>query len=102
MLWNKRHGVCFAPDGDPLLPSSVPPSSEPQGRTRKIRCEFCECETVGSGDYLKLSDKAKRLRGLEETNEKLEGTISDLRKEIETLRERIPASVPAAASSRSW
>lgn len=84
-----RNGLCFAPDGDPLAGGGGGNNNPDPPRTRKLKCEFCDTELATSGDYLKLSDKAKKLRGLEEANEKQEAIITSLRTEIETLKARL-------------
>lgn len=81
----------------------VPPTV-PEPRPRKITCEFCECELGSSGEYKKLSDKAKKFRESEEIIEDLEGTIATLRGEIEDLknaaREHSPATVRTSSGLR--
>jgi DNA repair exonuclease SbcCD ATPase subunit len=72
---------------------NTPPPPPDPGRPRKITCEFCECDLGNSGEYKKLSDKAKGFREAEETIEKLNATISELRAEITALKAQIPAPV---------
>lgn len=74
-----------------------PPPPDPN-RPRKITCEFCECELGSSGEYKKLSDKAKGFRKAEETIADLEGTISTLRQEIEDLKAKGGGSAPRVRS----
>lgn len=89
-------------EGDPLVVPVVP-TPEPAPGRRKIRCEFCETELGSSGEFVRLSDRAKKLRSLEESNEALEKVVADVRKENEELKTKIRESAPApVASSRGW
>ncbi len=66
---------------DPLETPVVAP--EPRA-SRKLKCEFCECVLAVNGDVLQVSDRARRLRKADEEIESLEGTIAELRHQIET------------------
>jgi hypothetical protein len=86
-------------NADPLA-GAAPPSAEP-GLRAKTKCEFCECELGKSGEYMRLSDKARKLRKLEEENTALEGTIATLRHENEELKAEKAARTPPATTTRS-
>ena len=83
------------------LDSAAPaiPAAPARERATKVRCEFCECELVGKGDYIELSDKAKKFRALKEENEKLVSENQTLRRDLEALRAAHPE--PAAPKRRS-
>ncbi len=70
-------------------PPTPAPEPTPAAASGKLECEFCKCQLGPSGEYLKLSDRAKELRALEDTlgqtNEKLAASQADL---AEALRER--------------
>lgn len=84
---------------DPLdgTPGTPPAENRPpaESRVKKMKCEFCECELVGAGDYLKLSDKAKKLRNLEETNSILEASNTELKRQLEEAKRLQPEPRPA-------
>lgn len=87
---------------DDIIESNVPPppmriENEPV-RSRKIVCEFCESELGPSGEYKRLSDKAKKFRDLEEKNDQLEMELTSARREITDLKTRLTASNPPANS----
>lgn len=63
-------------------------------RPKKITCEFCECELGRSGEYKQLSETAKRYRKLKDENEKLEGTLTTVRQEVEDLKRKLEESAP--------
>jgi hypothetical protein len=83
---------------DPLIDPGGNRGSQPEPtRTRKIKCEFCECELGASGEYMRLSEKAKGLRKAEETIEELNKELGRTRTELEELkRQHQPA--PRAAN----
>ena len=76
---------------DPQAPP-VPRNVELQ-RPRKITCEFCECELGSSGEYKKLSDKAKKYRDAEETIERMEAELATLRADLATARQSVSVAV---------
>ena len=62
-----------------LLPPDPPdPSPAPTGRRQtEVVCEFCECALTPSGEYIRLSDRAKELRGQGERIEALKAEIAE-------------------------
>lgn len=87
-----------APEGD-VLDSGAPPRVEPV-RIKKITCEFCDCELGTSGEYKKLSDKAKMFREAEDTIETLRENVVRLEAEITALKAARPATAPAQSGER--
>jgi|SRR5215469_11148027 len=84
---------------EPETPPS--PTAGTPHRPKRIECGFCECELSENGDYKELSARAKKLRGLEDDNDKLRrelasanGTIETLRADIEKLKEPKPEPEP--------
>lgn len=75
-------------------PTNVGGGNPPAGGTpikKDIQCEFCECTLTKGGEYLNLSDKAKKMRKSNETIENLEGQLATLRTEKEDLQARLNA-----------
>lgn len=74
---------------DDLLPPEsvavVVPPAAPRSQ-RNITCEFCECVLAPSGDYIRLSEKAKELRKLEEKIEDLKSQLEKKDREIAELK----------------
>jgi hypothetical protein len=97
MIWKDR--VCFdvlSEGGGNVEPPRI--IAEP-GRPKKITCEFCECELGASGEYKKLSDKAKLYRDAEETIERLQSELVSLRADLTAARQATPAPVTDARAS---
>ena len=89
---------------DPLLPgdSALPPDPSPAPRRSKIQCEFCECDLVAaSGDVLKMSEKAKAFRGLQESLDDVTTELATAREAVTTVtRERDEARGQLAARTK--
>lgn len=85
---------------DDILNDTPPAVLPTVGGHKKVTCEFCECELGQSGEYKKLSEKARKFRKLEEENEKLDGTIATLRTEKEHLEARLREMT--GAKKGSW
>lgn len=97
-MWFKKL-VCF----DVLnegggVPSNDPPRND-SGRPRKITCEFCECELGVSGEYKKLSEKAKAYRDSEEKIENLQAELASVRSELTAAKSALVAATPAPTSA---
>jgi hypothetical protein len=91
MMWNRK-GICFDVLNEGVGGSSELPRSEP-GRPRKITCEFCECELGNSGEYKRLSEKAKGYRDSDEKIERLQAELMSVRADLATARQAVPAPV---------
>lgn len=73
----------------PLRTNEPEPPPPPAPRDPKIIvCEFCKCEMVRDGGYLKLSDTAREYR---DAGEKHRKSIERLDEEIAALRSQITA-----------
>jgi len=68
---------------DPLLPPDPPePPDPPAPKRTKLVCEFCECPLAPSGEFLKLSDKAKTFRAQEDRIDQLQADLASLREDL--------------------
>lgn len=68
-------------DGDPLATLD-----DGAARPRPpILCEFCGSKLTRRGEVLEMSDKAKQLRRLQDTIDKLERTIADKDEQLARL-----------------
>lgn len=66
------------------LPPNTPPPAPPAphaSSSSTVVCEFCKCQLTPKGDYISLSERAKKLRGQED--------------ELETMRQQLAAAVSA-------
>lgn len=69
------------PNDPPAPPAPVPaPAST-------VTCEFCKCQLTPKGDYISLSDRAKKLRGQEDELDTLRGQLAAAQ-EARTVAER--------------
>jgi hypothetical protein len=87
---------------DDLLPGAPPVAAPPSPvpLRAKITCEFCECQLAPSGEYLRLSDRAKAIRGLEEKIETLGADLELARVALATAaRERDDARAQVTAAT---
>lgn len=87
-----------------ILPGNMPaqpPAPEPTRGAKNIACDFCECSLTPSGDFLKLSDKAKQLRDQGETLEKANAKILELTRELQEARNAIARLETAAAPKKT-
>ena len=89
---------------DPLLPPDPPddpPAPAPVRRTQ-LTCEFCECPLAPSGEYVRLSARAKELRKLEETLDALRAELETAQTATATVtRERDELAAKVKASEKS-
>lgn len=69
----------------------TPTVTDAPSNRKKITCEFCESELGPSGEYKKLSDKAKKMRDAEETIDANEKLIGELRAENADLKAKLAA-----------
>jgi len=87
-----------SPDNpNPALPepARVAPARGP------VRCEFCECPLAPSGEFTKLSPRAKELRDLEQTLTDERAKSAALETDNSTLRrERDEARSAAQTTGR--
>ncbi len=67
---------------------------------KKITCEFCECTLTSNGEYINLSETAKKMRKSKETIDEQEGTIATLRAEKEDLQSRLNALTTTSDSAK--
>ena len=72
-------------------PTEGDPNDEPKAAKEKVSktvtCEFCECPiSVDSGEWKKLSDKAKAFRTLQERYDQKCTDLSDLQSRFDALR----------------
>ena len=74
----------------PELPDPAPTDPALPLASGRLTCEFCGCElSPSSGQFKKLSARAKELRNLEDVNETQARQLAESRTTIETLtRER--------------
>ena len=63
---------------DPGDPSPAPPVR----RADHITCEFCQCTLAPSGEYIRLSDRAKELRDQGETIDRLRADLTESEAQI--------------------
>jgi hypothetical protein len=69
-------------EDDDLLPPAPAPRVAPPAPSGKIRCGFCESALTGSGEVIKLSDRAKALRDFEDD-------LADIKRDLEEAQETI-------------
>ena len=58
---------------------------EPKGRTKGVRCEFCDCELFADGSVKKKSDTARKFEKSSGRWEETETEISELRARVSQL-----------------
>ena len=63
-------------------PTDGIPGKEPEPKGKKVICEFCECQIAkDSGDVVRMSEKARKFRDLEDENKKLTDRVNDFLRE---------------------
>jgi len=94
---------------DELIPGNTPAPAAPNppaaSSKKTITCEFCECTLAPNGDYIALSERAKALRTLDETIDRLKATIEQLQgsvREAERARDEARALVKPAEKLVTW
>jgi len=89
---------------DPLLPPDPPEPPEPPAPTRrKLVCEFCECPLAPSGEFLKLSEKAKAFRHQDDRIDQLHADLVSVREDVTAaLKERDEARALVPKKSSFW
>jgi hypothetical protein len=95
LLLHERPDPNLPPVGDPPSPSAM--TSVPR---RKICCEFCDCELVGSGEILKMSDTARGYRDLKEKHERLKADLADV--EQKYTKEKTEHDALKAEHKKGW
>lgn len=97
-FWRNTKTEKHRPDSDPLdtNPIALPPPSD-----RKCICEYCGSQLTPRGEVLRMGEKAKELRKLEETLEKRNSEISKLQTEVNELKAKISEMEGRARGSSS-
>lgn len=87
------------PTGGELPPTPTP---SPTGN-RKIVCEYCKCQLTPNGEYLVLSDDAKRMRDQGETIARLKDELTaaaQLKATADRERDEARAALAAVTSPK--
>jgi hypothetical protein len=74
---------------DPLDPPAAPPAPPREERREGGRgcvCGFCEAKLAPNGDVLAMSTRAKKLRDLDDDNERLRAQVTSLTAEVDRLK----------------
>lgn len=79
-------------------PAAVPVPAPRDSRMRK--CAFCECVIGPDGEYMRLSDRARTLRDLEETIRTLEKEKSLISAELAQLKAATREAAPSRGGLR--
>ena len=89
---------------DPLLPPDPPePVDPPLVRPKRLVCEFCDCALAPSGEFVRLSDKAKTFRTQDDRIDTLNAELASARDDIATaLKERDEARALVAKPKSFW
>lgn len=90
---------------DPLLPPDPTPTPAPASAAKKIRCEFCGCQLVTSGEVLEMGEKARSYRDMSEhlTNARADlARVNERIRELETQLATALAPPAPAAQSAEW
>lgn len=82
------------PMDPPDDPDPNPPVGAGRGARRKIVCEFCECHLTETGDALRVSDRARGFR-------KLEDRIDALKAELEHAQVALAAAESTLSELRA-
>jgi|ERR1700722_2298820 len=80
--------------GEPLEQSAARPSA----RGKTVVCEFCECPiSIESGEWKKLSDKAKDYRSLQDRFDAKVAELATLQTKYDDVKVKLDAALAAPA-----